>query len=129
VKARGSFTQAPPICDIQRNESRFSRRGYNYAYHLGDLSGAAANREAMVIAHIESERAMKNVDALLAVGIDAYHLGPEGVRTALAFQDKPRIPASSRSWRRQSAEFQRGRTAECMASAARPLSNIRGEHA
>jgi hypothetical protein len=110
----------------------------------------------MVIAHIESERAMKNVDALLAVGIDVYHLGREGVRTAQAFQHKARISASSRSWRRQSAELQRGRTAGCtatidapgtrrlielgaryltcratrfMASAARPLSNIRGEHA
>jgi 2-keto-3-deoxy-L-rhamnonate aldolase RhmA len=29
---------------------------------------AAANRETMVIAHIESERAIKNLDALLAVG-------------------------------------------------------------
>jgi hypothetical protein len=54
----------------------------------------------MVIAHIESERAIKNLDALLAIGIDVYHLGPEGIRTAPAFQDKAKIPAPSRSWRR-----------------------------
>ena len=45
---------------------------------------AAANKETMVVAHVESEAAVKNLDELLDVeGIDVYYLGPEDISNSL----------------------------------------------
>ena len=47
----------------------------------------------MVIAHIESERAIKNLDALLAVdGIDVYYLGPEDISNSLGIPGQSKDP-------------------------------------
>ena len=65
---------------------------YGLKQPLGDYA-AAANRETMVIAHIESERAIKNLDALLAVdGIDVYYLGPEDISNSLGIPGQSKDP-------------------------------------
>jgi 2-keto-3-deoxy-L-rhamnonate aldolase RhmA len=66
-------------------------------YGLRQLLGEyapAANRETMVIAHIESEQSVRNLDGLLeADGIDVYYLGPEDISNSLG------IPGQSRDER------------------------------
>ena len=55
---------------------------------------AVANRETMVIAHIESELSVKNLDSLLEIdGIDVYYLGPEDISNSLG------IPGQSKDER------------------------------
>jgi 4-hydroxy-2-oxoheptanedioate aldolase len=55
---------------------------------------AEANRETMVIAHIESDLSVKNLDSLLEVdGIDVYYLGPEDISNSLG------IPGQSKDER------------------------------
>lgn len=65
----------------------------------GPLSeyAARANRETMVIAHIESAESVEHLDELLSVeGIDIYYLGPQDLSNSLGIpgQDKdPRVVA------------------------------------
>jgi 4-hydroxy-2-oxoheptanedioate aldolase len=52
-----------------------------------------ANRETMVIAHIESEPAIRNLDALLEVeGVDVYYLGPEDISNSLGIPGQSKDP-------------------------------------
>jgi len=54
---------------------------------------AAANRETMVIAHIENVKAVENLDDLLAVdGIDVYYLGPMDLSNSLGIPGQTRDP-------------------------------------
>ncbi len=56
---------------------------YGLKSSLADYT-AAANRETMVIAHIENIRAIENLDDLLSVdGIDVYYLGPTDLSNSL----------------------------------------------
>lgn len=65
---------------------------YGLKQPLGDYA-PAANRETMVIAHIESERAVQNLDELLAVdGIDVYYLGPEDISNSLGIPGQSKDP-------------------------------------
>ena len=61
----------------------------------GPLAGytAAANRETMVIAHIEDVPAIDNLDALLRVeGIDVYFLGPTDLSNSLGIPGQTKDP-------------------------------------
>lgn len=52
-----------------------------------------ANEETMVIAHIESEGAVQNLDNLLAVdGIDVYYLGPEDISNSIGIPGQSKDP-------------------------------------
>jgi 4-hydroxy-2-oxoheptanedioate aldolase len=52
-----------------------------------------ANRETMVIAHIESEQSVRNLDALLEVdGIDVYYIGPEDISNSLGIPGQSKDP-------------------------------------
>jgi 4-hydroxy-2-oxoheptanedioate aldolase len=54
---------------------------------------AAANRETMVIAHIEDVPAINNLDALLEVdGIDVYFLGPTDLSNSLGIPGQTQDP-------------------------------------
>ncbi len=56
---------------------------YGLKGSLSDYT-AAANRETMVIAHIEQIEAIENLDDLLSVdGIDVYYLGPADLSNSL----------------------------------------------
>ena len=56
---------------------------YGLKNSLSDYT-AAANRETMVIAHIEHIEAIENLDDLLSVdGIDVYYLGPTDLSNSL----------------------------------------------
>ena len=51
---------------------------YSMKESMADYA-AAANEETMMIAHIESETSVNNLDDLLAVdGINIYYVGPGG---------------------------------------------------
>lgn len=77
-----------------------------------------ANAETMVIAHIESETSVRNLEELLEVeGIDVYYLGPEDISNSLG------IPGQSTDERvvqlvEQGIEqiVKSGKTAGCIAS-------------
>jgi 4-hydroxy-2-oxoheptanedioate aldolase len=65
---------------------------YGLKQPLGEYA-PAANRETMVIAHIESERAIRNLDALLEVdGVDVYYLGPEDISNSLGIPGQSQDP-------------------------------------
>jgi 2-keto-3-deoxy-L-rhamnonate aldolase RhmA len=52
-----------------------------------------ANEQTMVIAHIESKRAIDNLDELLAVeGIDVYFIGPEDLSNSLGIPGQSKDP-------------------------------------
>jgi 4-hydroxy-2-oxoheptanedioate aldolase len=66
---------------------------YGLREPLSDYA-AAANREVLAIAHIESITSVQNLDALLAVdGIDVFYLGPEDLSNRLG------IPGQSKDAR------------------------------
>jgi 4-hydroxy-2-oxoheptanedioate aldolase len=65
---------------------------YGLVRPLGEYA-PAANHETMVIAHIESERAVHNLDDLLGVdGIDVYYLGPEDLSNSLGIPGQSKDP-------------------------------------
>jgi 4-hydroxy-2-oxoheptanedioate aldolase len=65
---------------------------YGLKQPLGEYA-PAANRETMVIAHIESARAVDNLDELLAVdGMDVYYLGPEDISNSLGIPGQSKDP-------------------------------------
>jgi len=65
---------------------------YGLKQPLGEYA-PAANKETMVIAHIESEQSVKNLDALLGVdGIDVYYLGPEDISNSLGIPGQSKNP-------------------------------------
>jgi 4-hydroxy-2-oxoheptanedioate aldolase len=92
---------------------------YGLKQPLGEYA-PTANRETMVIAHIESERSIKNLDALLKVdGVDVYYLGLEDISNSLGIpgQSKdPRVVALVEEAIRQIAA--RGKIAGCTGSDA-----------
>ena len=54
---------------------------------------AAANRETLCVAHIESQQAVQNLDQLLRVpGIDIYYLGPEDISNSVGIPGQSRDP-------------------------------------
>jgi len=65
---------------------------YGLKQPLGEYA-PAANKETMCIVHIESERAVQNLDKLLAVeGIDVYYLGPEDISNSLGIPGQSKDP-------------------------------------
>jgi len=53
----------------------------------------AANRETMIVMHIETKEAVDNLDALLAVdGVDVYFLGPSDLSQALGIPGQVNDP-------------------------------------
>ncbi len=65
---------------------------YGLKQALGEYA-PAANRETMVIAHIESEHSVRNLDALLDVdGVDVYYLGPEDISNSLGIPGQSKDP-------------------------------------
>ena len=65
---------------------------YGLKQPLGEYA-PAANRETMVVAHIESEQSVLNLDALLSVdGIDVYYLGPEDISNSLGIPGQSKDP-------------------------------------
>jgi 4-hydroxy-2-oxoheptanedioate aldolase len=65
---------------------------YGLKQFLGDYP-SVANRETMVIVHIESEQAVSNLDDLLTVeGIDVYYLGPEDISNSLGIPGHSKDP-------------------------------------
>ena len=91
--------------------------GYGLTQPLADYA-ADANRETMVIAHIESVEAVENLDDLLAVdGIDVYYLGPQDMSNSLGIPGQSNDPRVVKlvedSIRRISAA---GKTAGCIAT-------------
>jgi 4-hydroxy-2-oxoheptanedioate aldolase len=81
---------------------------------------AAANREVMCIAHIESVTAVENLDALLAVDdVSVFYLGPEDLSNSLGIpgqsKDQRVVKLVEDSIRRIAAK---GRVAGCIAADA-----------
>jgi 4-hydroxy-2-oxoheptanedioate aldolase len=65
---------------------------YGLKQPLGSYA-PAANKETMVIAHIESAEAVRNLDSLLEVdGIDIYYLGPEDISNSLSIPGQSKDP-------------------------------------
>jgi 4-hydroxy-2-oxoheptanedioate aldolase len=65
---------------------------YGLKESLADYA-AAANRETMVIAHIEHVQAIENLDELLGVeGIDVYFLGPTDLSNSLGIPGRSKDP-------------------------------------
>lgn len=66
--------------------------GYGITGPLSDYA-AEANRETMVIAHIESKESVDNLDDLLAVdGIDIYYLGPQDMSNSMGIPGQAKDP-------------------------------------
>jgi 4-hydroxy-2-oxoheptanedioate aldolase len=91
--------------------------GYGLSQPLADYA-AQANRETMVIAHIESVGSVENLDDLLAVdGIDVYYLGPQDMSNSLGIPGQAKDPRVVKlvedSIRRISGA---GKTAGCIAT-------------
>jgi 4-hydroxy-2-oxoheptanedioate aldolase len=90
---------------------------YGLVRPLGEYA-PIANCETMVIAHIESERSVNNLDDLLGVdGIDVYYLGPEDISNSLGIPGQSKDPRVVRlvedSIRKIAA---RGKIAGCIAA-------------
>jgi len=65
---------------------------YGFKQPLSDYA-AEANRETMVIAHIEHYKAVENLDELLAVdGVDIYYLGPQDLSNSLGIPGRAKDP-------------------------------------
>ena len=92
---------------------------YGLKQPLGDYP-PVANRETMVIAHIESEQAVRNLDDLLTVdGIDVYYLGPEDISNSLGIPGQSKDPRVVRLVEDGIVKIvARGKTAGCIAADA-----------
>jgi 4-hydroxy-2-oxoheptanedioate aldolase len=65
---------------------------YGFKQPLAEYA-AQANRETLVIAHIESKQAVERLDELLRVdGIDVYYLGPEDISNSLGIPGQSKDP-------------------------------------
>jgi 4-hydroxy-2-oxoheptanedioate aldolase len=69
-------------------------RSAEYGLH-NSLSEYAelANRETMLVVHIESKRAVDNIDQIVVLeGIDVYYLGPEDISNSLGIPGRSKDP-------------------------------------
>jgi len=100
--------------DGERGLAAVRAADYGLKQPLADYA-PAANRETMVIAHIESGHAVDNLDVLLEVdGIDVFYLGPEDISNSLGIpgmSKDPRVTGLVEDAIRRIAE--RGKVAGC----------------
>jgi 4-hydroxy-2-oxoheptanedioate aldolase len=90
--ARLAVTSSKYGPDGHRGLAGVRAADYGLKQTLGDYA-PAANRETMVIAHIESEDSVRNLDALLEVeGVDVYYLGPEDISNSLGIPGQSKDP-------------------------------------
>jgi 2-keto-3-deoxy-L-rhamnonate aldolase RhmA len=71
----------------------FSPRAAGYGFFGGRAHLEASNAQTVVVAHIETVEAVRQLDDLLAVdGIDAWFIGPTDLSVSMGFPGQPAHP-------------------------------------
>lgn len=80
--------------------SAFGTRAAGFGFFGGAAYMEAANRETVIITHIETVEAVRNLDAMLAVaGIDVFFIGPNDLSVSMGYpgnQAHPDVQATIR---------------------------------
>jgi len=71
----------------------FSNRAAGYGFFGGEAHLAASNEKTVVVTHIETAEAVKNLDEMLAVeGIDVMFIGPNDLSVSMGYKGNFRHP-------------------------------------